>query len=247
MDEQTSWRIQLCMAWMGPTMIIGSLLSWMVLGHNFSPPGSAPSGEELVDQYYGGAYQQQILLGMILAAIFGVFYALWSIQMSVQMWRREPAPILSLIQLVGGVLTAWVLCSCPALWAWCARYAGSPGIEPEMIKAVHVISWYLFDLTYMITTIQHIACGAFAILDRHKPAIFPTWAGWYSILVGSGFVLLSLVPYFDHGPFAMNGLVDLFVLLAGWAGWIVIYSIYMIRDLRRDPAANVSPAPAGSG
>ena len=37
------------------------------------------------------------------------------------------------------------------------------------------------------------------------------------------------------------------LLLAGWAGWIVIYSIYMIRDLRRDPAANVSPAPAGSG
>lgn len=217
-------------------MIVGYLLSWIVLGDNFNPPGSAPSGAELVAGYYGGPHQQQILLGMIASAVFGVFYALWSIQMSVLMWSREPAPILSLIQMAGGILTAWVLCSSPALWAWCARYAGAPGIDPEMIKAVHIISWYLFDLTYMITTIQHLACGVFAICDRQQPGIFPAWAGWFSIAVGSGFVLLSLVPYFDTGPFAMDGLVNLFLLLAGWAAWIVIFSVCMIRHLRRQIA-----------
>mgnify|MGYP000594281703 CR=1 FL=1 len=53
--------------------------------------------------------------------------------------------------------TALPFAFCSAMWAACAVLVGQ--VSPEIIKMVHTFSWFIFDCTYMITTMQMVAMG----------------------------------------------------------------------------------------
>ncbi|MCK9284118.1 MAG: hypothetical protein M0P39_07530 [Rhodocyclaceae bacterium] len=244
MDDKTTYQIQRWTAWTGPVMVVTYLFFWVILGHNFPPPSPGYSGAELVANYYV-PHRDNILLGMCFSAWLGLLYVCWSVQLTCQMWRREKVPVLSLMQLAGGILTGWLLGMCAALWVWCARYAGTPNIDPELIKAVHTFSWYIYDMTWTVTAIQCVACGAFAILDKKQPAIFPAWVGWLAIATAATFIPLTFLPYFDDGPFALNGWWSFHVVFGIWGVWFTSYTYYMFQDLKRiriSPMAGVGQA-----
>jgi hypothetical protein len=240
MDDKITYKLQYWMAWCGPFMVVTYLYFWIILGHNFPPPSATLTGAELVSQYYG-KYQSDILLGQSLCAASGLLYLPWCCLLTVQMWRREKVPVLSLMQLTGGLLTAWVLVLCPAMWAWCAKYATTPGVQPELVKGIHMLSWYIYDMTYMITTIQLFGCGLFAILDKKTPKIIPAWAGWYALAVGVGFIPLSFLPYHEDGPFSVGGWWSFHIVFGSWGVWFSTYTYYMFQELKR---IRISPAPA---
>jgi hypothetical protein len=240
MDDKTTHRVQYWVAWCGPLMVITYLYFWIILGHNFPPPSAALSGAQLVSEFYG-RYQSDILLGQSLCAASGLLYLPWVCLLTVQIWQREKVPVLALMQFAGGLLTSWVLVLCPAMWAWCARYATTPGIDPEIIKAVHMMSWYIYDMTYMITTIQLLGCGLFAILDKKTPKIFPVWAGCLAVAVGIIFVPLSFLPYHDQGPLSIGGWWSFHVVFGTWGLWFCSYSYFMFQNLKR---IRISPSPA---
>jgi hypothetical protein len=239
MDDKTSYQIQRWAAWTGPIMVITYLIFWIILGHNYPPPSAGLSGAQLVETYYV-PHRDDILLGMSLCAFSGMLYLPWTVLLTVQMWRREKVPVLTLMQLTGGVLTAWLLAFCAAMWAWCARYAGTPGVDGELVKAIHLVTWYMFDMTYMITTIQCVGCGVFALVDRKTPAIFPRWCGWVALFAGISFLPLTFIPYFDDGIFSLHGGWNFFVVFVAWGTWFSSYSFYMFKEVGR---IRVSPAP----
>lgn len=238
MDEKTTYQIQRWTAWTGPVMVVTYLICWLILGHNFPPPTPTYSGAELVANYYV-KYRGDILLGMSFSAWLGLLYTAWSVQLTVQMWRREKAPVLSLLQLCGGILTGWLLVMCAAFWVWCARFAGTPGIDPELVKAIHTLAWYIYDMTWTVTAIQLVGCGVFAILDKKQPVLFPPWVGWLALITAATFLPLTFLPYFETGPFAYDGWFSFHVVFGIWGVWFCSYSYYMFRDLKR---VRISPS-----
>jgi len=238
LDDKTTHKIQRGLAWTGPVMVVTYLVCWVILGHNFPPPSPTMSGEELVTDYYV-KYRSSILLGMSFSAWLGILYTAWSVLLTVQMWRREKTPVLSLLQLCGGILTGWVLAFCAAMWVWCARFAGTPGISPDLVRAVHTLAWFVYDMTWTVTAIQLVGCSVFAIVDKKEPAIFPAWAGWLALITGATFLPLTFLPYFDTGPFAYDGWFSFHVVFGTWGLWFTSYSYYMFKDLRR---INVFPS-----
>lgn len=230
MNDLISQRIQLVCAYCGPAFVILYGISWVVLGHNYPPPDPMFTAQELVDNFYL-KYQDRILLGQSLSTALGILYLVWACQLTVQMWPHEKKPILSLLQLTGGVLTGWVLIFCPALWAWCAEMAGQ--VDPEMIKAVHFMAWYTFDMTYMITTIEVIAIFLFAFFADSKPAIIPKWAAGLALFSGLSFLPLTFLPYFKSGPFALNGLWCYHVAFISYGLFTAVIGHYMAQDIKR--------------
>lgn len=223
-------NVQILCAWCGPAFVVLYGLAWVVLGHNAPPPSLAGTGAQLVAGYYL-KYRGQILLGQCLATCFGMLYLPWTCQLAVMMWLREKAPILSLLQLTGGLLTAWVLVFSPALWVWCAEMA--PTLDPELIKAVHTLAWYVYDMTYMITTIQVIAICLFVFLDRAQPRIMPRWAGVLALFSGLSFLPLTFLPYFKTGLLAVNGYWSFHVAFVTYGLFTAIIGYHMARSLRR--------------
>jgi hypothetical protein len=214
MDNETKRLVQIAVAWCGPVFVIGFIIFWAVLGHNVPPPNMmGMTSAQLISEYYG-KYQNEIAVGMIGSATMGMFYTPWSLLLAT-MLRDEDGSlgVLALIEAAGGILTGWLLAFCPAIWAACALLATS--VSPDLIKAMHVMTWIIFDCTYMITTIQLLALGAYIVLNKRQ-ATFPAWTGWCAIAIGITFVPLVLMPFVTEGPFAVNGMWNFFFIFSIW-------------------------------
>jgi len=223
-------KIHKWIAWSGPVLILGYLVCWAVLGHNIPPPDPSYTAQQLVDNYYV-KYQSDILLGQSLSAFFGLIYLPWTCVIAIQMRRREKEPLLAYINLTGGILNAWVLASCPAMWAYAAEVAGK--VDPELVKTIHFVAWYVFDMTYMVASLQGFAIGIFALCYRQEPVLYPVWVGWVAIFMAASFLPLSFIPYFKTGPIAINGLWSFHVVFLSFLVFCVGYSYYMLKEASR--------------
>ena len=242
MENNLLKRFQIACAWCGPAFVLLYGISWCILGHNYPPPDPQLSALDLVNNFYL-KYRHDILLGQSLSTCFGMLYMAWSCQLSAQMWQREKENnhALSLLQLAGGLLTGWVLVFCPALWVCCAEMAGS--VDPVLIKSIHFMAWYTYDMTYMVTTLEVIAIFIFALGDNEKPALLPKWTAALALFSGLSFLPLTFLPYFKGGIFALNGYWSFHVAFASYAIFTAAIGYYMTKDLKR---ARI-PAVAGIG
>lgn len=240
MDPKSKRNVNIALAYCGPIFILGYIVFWAIMGHNIPPPNMmAMTAEQLVSEYYGK--YPEIAVGMIASAAFGLLYLPWSCLLA-SLLREKDGSMgpLSLMELTGGAITAYVLAFCPAMWAACAILVND--VEPNIIKMVHTFTWFIYDCTYMITTVQLTGLGLYTILNREQK-IFPAWAGWSALATGAVFIPLSLLPFVTEGPFKLPGLWNFFTVYTTWLfGFFGVYSYFMLKHVRGE----VEPAPAGA-
>lgn len=230
MDKETRNTVELAIAWIGPVFIVAYFWFWGVMGHNIAPPnfvGMTP--EELVKNHYL-LYQSDITIGMAASCMVGLFYLPWSCLLA-NMLRDEDGRmgVLSYMELTGGALTAWVLAFCPAIWLVCAIYAAE--LDPMIIKIIHSFVWYIYDMTYMITTVQLTGLGLYTVLNK-KQTVFPAWTGWCAIAVGVIFIPLVVIAFVKDGPFAVGGLWNFYIVFGTWLFmFFAPYTYFMIKEL----------------
>jgi hypothetical protein len=180
------------------------------------------------------------------ASAIGILYLPWSASLCSIMRRKEHrVPVLGNIELLGGGITAWLLAECAAMWAHAAHYGAANPMLSEMLWRQ---AWFIFDLTYMITTVQMVGAGIYALIDKSQHPVFPRWAGWWAIAGGLSYVPLSLVAFITDGPLAWNGVWNFWVVWSFWVSWFAIYNRFMIRYLRNQlagmGASAATPSPA---
>jgi hypothetical protein len=230
MDSENARLVRIGVAWCGPLFVIGFIICWAVLGHNVPPPNMmGMTSAQLISEYYG-KYQSEIATGMIGSATIGMLYTPWSLLLATLLREQDGSlGVLSLIEGAGGILTGWLLAFCPAIWATCALLATS--VSPDLIRAMHVMTWIIFDCTYMITTIQLLALGTYIVLNKRQ-AIFPAWTGWCAIAIGITFVPLVLMPFVSDGPFAVNGTWNFFFIFSIWLfAFQIPIGYYMLKEV----------------
>lgn len=234
MNDRTLLTIERALAWCGPIFILAFIVFFGIMAGNAPPPNMmGMTGEELVNDYY--LANPGIGPGMMMCAVFGVFYLLWSCQLASLLRNPDGSmSIFSMLELVGGALTGWLLASCSAIWVGCAVLAGQ--VDPDIIKAFHTINWIVFDCTWMITASQMLGLGLYTVLNKRQ-TIFPAWAGWTSIAIGAAFATEVFMPFVDSGPFAVGGVWNYFILFGGWlVAFFGVYNYYVLRHLYRTPA-----------
>ena len=233
MDESATRAIERGLAWCGPIFIVLVIFFWAVLGHNLPPPNMlAMTPDQLVSEYYGK--YPSIGPGMIGAATFGLFYTLWSVLLA-KLMRDENGNfgVLSMMELAGGILTGWLFAFCSAMWAACSVLVHQ--VSPEVIKMVHTFTWFIFDCTYMITTMQMVAMGLFTVLNKRQ-TMFPAWAGWTAIAVGASFVALVFMPFVTEGPFTVSGLWNFWIIFSAWIwAYFAVYNFYVLKHVYKAP------------
>lgn len=241
MKKDTDLKAQLGAALCGPVFVIGYLIFWGLLGHFVPPPSVTLSASDLMNVYYS-KFDADILLGMSVSAVIGIVYMPWTAQISAMMRNPEhDSPTLANIQLLGGGITAWLLAACPAMWAHAAKIAPT---DPVMAQAIYQDAWYIYDLTYLITTTQMVSIGVYALTDPRVKPLFPKWAAVLSIGSGLSFLGLTIIPYVTSGPFTIGGWWNFYIVFGSWLLWFSSLSYYMITNITRRMRGAVAVANA---
>jgi hypothetical protein len=232
MDEAAKRAVERGLAWCGPFFVVSIIITWGLMGHNVPPPNMmAMTGEQLISEYYGK--YASIGPGMVGAATFALFYTVWSCLLASLMRDENGISALGLIELAGGILTGWLFAFCSMMWAACAVLVGQ--VSPDIIKMIHTLTWFIFDCTYMITTIQMVALGLWTVLNKRQ-TMFPAWAGWTTIAIGVGFVPLVIMPFVTDGPFTVPGLWNFWIIFSFWIfAFFGVYNYYVLRHVYKSP------------
>jgi hypothetical protein len=216
-------------AWCGPVWLIGYVVSFGILGHNDPPPATGGTPQQLLNSYFV-PYHSQIMIGMLICMVVGVFYLPFSAAMAKVMLRKEHhMPLLSTLCVCGGAITAWIVAEFPGKILDAAWYGNSHG---TIVADIYRSAWFTYDNTYMCTGFQMIAVGIYAFTDRSANPIFPKWTAWLAWGGVLSFVPEFALPYIYHGPFALQGLWNFWIAFAWWLIWFGVFAFYTIRYVR---------------
>jgi len=229
MDTRLNLRYQLLAAQCGFAFEILFLIFWGVFGHNLPPASPSLSAPDLAARF--ALHRNTILFGNSMAALISVLWIPWTAQLTVVMRRIEGAsPVLAIIQLCGGILTAWVLMFCPAIWATAAfRTDFAPGV----VRTLNDIGFLLFNVTYAVTSVQAIAAGLVGLADKTARPVFPRWVCGWAIFTGFSFIPLTAMPFFKTGPLAWNGFISFWALFGTYFTWTASMGVCMVMDASR--------------
>ena len=98
----------------------------------------------------------------------------------------------------------------------------------------------------MITTVQMVGAGLYALSDHSDSPVFPKWTGYWAIAGGLSYIPLTVISHVTSGPFAWNGLWNYWTVWTAWVTWFAIDNFYIMRYLRGKLAA-VGRAPVTPG
>jgi len=204
-------------------------ICWGVFGHNLPPASPHLSGPDLAGYY--ALHHNSILFGQSMAALVAVLWIPWTAQLTVVMRRIEgSSAVLTIIQFSGGILTAWVLMFCPAIWATAAF---RPETDPNTIRTLNDLGFILFNITYAVTSVQAIAAGLVGVADNSAHPVFPRWVCLWAIFAGLSFIPLTAMPFFQTGPLAWNGLISFWTLFGTYFIWTASMGYCMAKDAGR--------------
>ena len=238
MTSKRSLKYQLLAAQCGFAFEILYTFFWAGLGHNLPPASPNLSAHDLAAFF--AQHHEAILVGNSFAALVGVLWIPWTAQLTVVMWRIEGAsPVLTIVQLIGGALTAWVLMFCPAIWAVAAF---RPDIDPSTIRMLNDLGFILFNLTYAVTSVQAIAAGLVGLSDESAIRVFPRWVSYWAIFAGLSFIPITAMPFFKTGPLAWNGVITFWALFGTYFIWTASMGVCMAKDASRRLRAEDEPS-----
>ena len=233
------WLWKAC-AWAGPVYIIGILISWAGVA-GFVPPPGEDWGPQKIAAFYADN-EVAIRLGMEGVLFFAMFYFIWSLAIARVMRRAEGRErILSTIQLIGGVSTAWITAGCALLWLTASFRAHSR--PPEGTALLNDLAWMVFDMTAMATFFQMVAYGALILVDRREKPLMPRWLAYLTFWLAASLFAVFFMPSFHTGPFSWQGLITLYIALGAFFVWTIAaswYTIVAIHRIERDEHATIS-------
>jgi hypothetical protein len=229
MTTKESLKYQLLAAQCGFGFEILYTIFWGWMAHNLPPASPSLSAQALATHF--ALHHNAILFGNSMAALVGVLWIPWTAQLTIVMWRIEgSSPVLTIIQLIGGTITAWVVMFGPAIWATAAF---RPEIDPSTVRTLNDLGFILFNITYAATSVQAIAAGLVGLADKSARPVFPRWVSGWAIFAGISFVPLTVMPFFKTGPLAWNGGISFWALFGTYFFWTATMGICMAKDASR--------------
>jgi hypothetical protein len=229
MTSERKLRYEILAAESGFAFELLFTIFWACFGHNLPPASPSLNAPQLAAHFV--LHHNGILFGNSVAALVAVLWIPWTAQLAVVMWRIEgSSPVLTIVQVIGGALTAWVLMFCPAIWAVAAF---RPDADPNIVRALNDLGFILFNVTYAVTSVQAIAAGLVGLADNSVRPLFPRWVCYWAIFTGISFVPLTAMPFFKSGPLAWNGAICFWTLFGIYFFWTASMGTCMVKDALR--------------
>lgn len=219
------WRLA---AWAGPAYLLGVLGFFVVVAGFLPPPREYWTATQVAEFFRDN--EVRIRIGMEGVILFSFFYLPWSLAITRVIERLEgPVRILSRVQLYGGLGTAFITMACGVVWLTASFRADVRA--PGDIALMNDLAFMIFALTIVVTVFQVVAFGVTWLLAPGD--LVPRWVGYLSLWSAVLVLPVYLIPTLQHGVFAWHGLVNFYIGLAAFGGWITVASWATLRAIAR--------------
>lgn len=206
------------------------LTGFAILAGFWPPPSEHLSAAEITAYFHDKG--QSLRVGMVMMAVGAPCYYVWSAVLSRIIGRIEgPMGVLSSVELLGGLLTAWVTVTPAIIWLTASFRAEAR--SAETVQTLYDLGWIFFDLTFMCSVLQNLGLGFAILRDRREQPLIPHWVAWVSFLTAATYVPLVLMPFFRTGPFAWQGLISFWAVFVMFFVLIAVVTPYAWKALRR--------------
>jgi hypothetical protein len=216
-------------AWSAVPFALLYLIGFCGLARMLVPPYPAQAAEAVARNYEEHA--NGIRLGLILSLFAMMFYLPFMSGVAVHLKRIEGryTPF-TFVQLGASISNAVVFL--PVMYFYLAA-AYRPDRSPEMVQLLQDLGW--LPMTGCIVTIdmQNLAIALAVLGDRNPNPIFPRWYGYLSLWCIALFTPACLDVFFQHGPFAWNGIFTWWMSLVSFFIWIVITAVMQLRAVNK--------------
>jgi hypothetical protein len=210
------WRV--C-AWAGPIFVLGFLIFWAIIAKFVPPPPQYWSADQVFGFYMNR--NLQIRAGMVGVLFFAPFYFVWSAVLSrIMRFMEGPDGVLSYVEILGGVCTTVITLGLGVMWLGASFRTEAR--TPQDVQLLHDLGWLYFNSTFMVTFLQLAAFGTSILIDERQVPLFPRWLGWASYATASISLVIVFMPFFNHGPFAWQGLLTFWSDLTAFFVWAIV-------------------------
>lgn len=222
---------QLFCAYLGYVFITSFFIGWLVLA-GFIPPLHPSSGAGEIAGYYRD-HTMGIRFGMVLCMVTAALLLPWSAVIATQLKRIEGrhSPLVY-TQIAAAALL--VIEFIYPMAVWCVA-AFRPEADPEIIWRLNDLGWLAILGVAATLIVQNFVIGWLILQDKREVPIFPRWFGYFNFWIGIMFIPGELIWFFKSGPFAWNGLVSFWFVVAAFSVWMVLMTYYTARAIKSQP------------
>jgi hypothetical protein len=182
--------------------------------------------------------RMSIRVGISVTALGAVLFWTFAAAISMQMKRIEgehhPLSYIQMACASGGIMALLI----PSYF-WLALAYRPETMSPQTIQLINDFAWISFIGMYPPGFLQNICIGICILSDRRAEPIFPRWLAYANFWIALGFLFAALLPFFQDGPFAWNGIVGFWVLATEFFGWIILMWWFVVRAIRRQETWSV--------
>ena len=222
---------QRVLLWIGTACALSYGLSYVFLLGFMVPPSPLLGDADVVALYSQSNTMFRFGVGIMI--LTGAFFVPMSIPISIQIARMEDGfPYLALLQILTGLIGAWIFAWPAVLWGACAFTVER---APELTVVLHQLAWLSFVTPGSFFWMQIGAVGLVAVLSKKndRGAAFPRWFGWATLFLAFEW---SVPPTFSQmfwsGPFAWNGVITYWVTVVTYSIWLSMMMYFVFRALR---------------
>jgi hypothetical protein len=230
-------RVQRVLVWAGPLMVVIWFATFIFL-MGFFPPSRPSAAADQIRQLYADD-TISIKIGLVIVMAASALLVPWAAAISGQLKRIDGARALAATQFVScGLLSLEFI---TPIGVWMAAAFRFDGRAAEITEALHDVGWILFVTVIWSLWVQMWCIVAAILIDRGPRPVLPRWLGYLTAWAALLITPAGLVLFFKTGPFAWNGIVGIYIPLAGFAIWMGAISYEVHKALTQQIAEGTEP------
>lgn len=210
------------------TLLFVLLVGGAFLVAGWVPPPSPDGTPEEIAANFTDQDNVRVAAAMF---FFGAsFFAFPAAAIARQLRRIEgPGQVMANAQMLVAAIGVLAIQIPAVLWLALSYYDGT---DPSLIKTLNAMAWFLLLGAVGPAVMQNAAIGICVL--GSDGSVYPRWIGYLNLYCGMGLLAGLLIPFFDHGPFAWNGVVGFWVVATDFFIWVFVMWIYTVKAIDAD-------------
>ncbi len=233
--------MQLVFAWCGPVGLLLFLVGFLLVAGLVPPPSGAESARKIALFYREN--KDQLRAGLLIAMIATPLLVPFSVLLTLRITRSDPrlAP-LAYTQLICGVMLI-LLILLPVVLMGVAAFR--PGRPAQLTQLMNDTAFTIFLWAFAPATVEYIALGAAALMDRSGRPLFPRWMGYLDFALAAIFAFGAPTLFVKGGPFGWDGALAFWAVLIAFGVWVTLAFRMLLADIaRQEGSAPAAPLAA---